>query len=174
MSGCRYDDVSVSTDRLNHFFNIAREYDLSICQPSVISDDDKVSHAITRPVKNVKLRFTNFVEVMMPLFKTATLLALCNDFRFSESGWGLDVSWSHRLNHPKNKMGIIDEIPALHTRPVGSDYSRFSTHPETELDNILQKYNISFSKINYLFIFEDHFPPCRWLKNFIYLHSKKT
>ena len=168
------DDISISTDSLNKFFKIAREYDLSICQPSVISSGHAVSHAITSPVKNVKLRFTNFVEVMMPLFKTATLLSLCDDFSLSESGWGLDASWSHRLNNPKNKIAIIDEISARHTRPVGSDYSRFRIAPQTEFDNILHKYDIRFKNKNYSFIFKDNSLKSRWLKNLIYRYRAKT
>ena len=168
------DDISIATDCLNRLFSIAREYDLSICQPSVAAVDDQVSHAITKPVKNVKLRFTNFVEVMMPLFKTETLLSLYDDFSISESGWGLDASWSHRLNDPKNKMGIIDEITALHTRSVGSDYSRFCVHPQTELDNILNKYNIHFSIKNHSFLFQKDVLKIRWLKNLIYRYLEIT
>jgi hypothetical protein len=146
------DDVSISTDSLNNVFNIAKKYDLYICQPSVISTDGKVSHKITRPRKCIKLRFTNFVEAMMPLFEVKTLLFLYDDFSFSESGWGLDVSWSHRLNYPTNKIGIIDEVSALHTRPVGSDYLRFKINPGTELENILQQYGIRFIIKNYSFV----------------------
>ncbi|HON58959.1 MAG TPA: DUF707 domain-containing protein [Smithella sp.] len=168
------DDISISTDRLNKLFKIAKEYDLSICQPSVMSANHEVSHLITSPVKNVKLRFTNFVEIMMPLFRTTTLLSLCDDFSLSESGWGLDASWSHRLNDPKNKIAIIDEISALHTRPVGSDYSRFRVHPQTELDYFLHKYNIRFYTQNYSFIFKDNLLKSRWIKNLIYLCRGKT
>jgi hypothetical protein len=168
------DDISISTDCLNRLFSLAGQYDLSICQPSVAAVDDQVSHAITRPVKNVKLRFTNFVEVMMPLFKTKTLLALCDDFSFSESGWGLDASWSYRLNDPENKIAVIDEITALHTRPVGVDYSRFRVHPQTELDYFLNKYNIRFSMKNHSFLFQKDVLKIRWLKSLIGCYSKKS
>jgi hypothetical protein len=143
------DDISISTDNLNNIFTIAKEYNFCICQPSVISTDGKVSHDITRPRKGLKLRFTDFVEVMMPLFDIKTLLSLYDDFSLSESGWGLDASWSHRLNYPINKIGIIDKISALHTKPAGSDYSRFKINPEDELHNILQKYGIPFTMESY-------------------------
>jgi len=143
------DDISISADNLNNIFNIAKEYNLCICQPSVISSDGNVSHDITRPRKGLKLRFTNFVEIMMPLFDIKSLLFLYDDFNLSESSWGLDVSWSHRLNYPKDKIAIIDEISALHTKPVGFDYFRFKISPNYDLNNILQKYSIHFTMENY-------------------------
>ncbi len=168
------DDISISTDCVNKLFHVAKEHDLWICQPSVISVDNNVSHAITSPVKNVKLRFTNFVEVMMPLFKTSTLLSLYDDFSISESGWGLDASWSHRLNDPKDRIGVIDEITALHTRPVGSDYSRFRVHPQIELNHILHKYNIAFCKKNYSFLFQNNVLKTGWFRNLFHLYWEKT
>jgi len=143
------DDISISADKLNRMFNIAKTYKLHICQPAVMSSDGNVSHKITKPRKGFKLRYTNFVEVMMPLFDIKSLMLLYDDFNLSESGWGLDASWSYRLNHPENKMGIIDEITALHARPVGSDYSRFKINPEDELNMMLKKYGIKFSRKTY-------------------------
>ncbi len=142
------DDISISVDNLNKLFNIVRKYDLLICQPAVVSAHGKVSHAITKPVEGCKLRYTNFVEVMMPLFDVKTLLFLCDDFNLSQSGWGVDATWSHRLNNPKDKIAVVDEILAVHTKPVGNDYSRFRIKPRDELNNLLGKYNISF-KIKY-------------------------
>ncbi len=136
------DDISISTDDLNSLFTIAKDHRLLICQPAVLASDGHVSHEITRPGKGLKLRFTNFVEVMMPLFDVQSLLFLQDDFDLSESGWGLDASWSHRLNYPKDKIAVIDAVVARHTKPVGSDYSRFKIKPMDELTAILQKYGV--------------------------------
>lgn len=143
------DDISISTNNLNNIFKIAKEYNLYICQPAVKASDGKVEHKITRPRKGLKLRFTNFVEIMMPLFDIKSLLFLYDDFSLSKSGWGLDASWSHRLNYPTDKIAIIDEISTLHTKPVGSDYSRFKINPNDDLNNVLQKYGIHFTMENY-------------------------
>lgn len=167
------DDISISADNLHNMFNIAEEYNLYICQPSVISSDGNVSHKITRPRKGYKLRFTNFVEVMMPLFDVETLLSLYDDFDLSESSWGLDALWPHRLNYPANRLAIIDEISALHTRPGGSDYSRFKIKPKTELKNILRKYDISLKTKNYLFVLKDNSTKIPWFNKFSCLCSKK-
>lgn len=143
------DDISLLTDDINNLFVAAKDHHLLICQPAVLSCDGVVSHEITRPRKGLKLRFTNFVEVMMPLFERQSLLRLCDDFDLSQSGWGLDVSWSHRLNDPQDKLAVIDAIVARHTKPVGSDYSRFSISPSAELNDMMNKYGIGFLPVNY-------------------------
>lgn len=143
------DDISLGTDDVNRLFAEAKNHGLLICQPAVAPHDGIVSHEITRSRKGLKLRFTNFVEVMMPLFETQTLLRLCDDFDLSQSGWGLDLSWSHRLNDPQDKMGVLDAIIAVHTRPVGSDYSRFKISPSVELTHVLHRYGIHFIPANY-------------------------
>jgi hypothetical protein len=161
------DDISISSDNLNKLFYTARQYNLQICQPAVISPLGKVAHKITRPIEGYKLRFTNFVEVMMPLFDVKTLLFVCDDFDLSKSAWGLDASWSHRLSYPKNKIAIIDEITAVHTKPLGTDYSRFKVNPRTELNNMLRKYNIDFKMKNYSFISQDGSHKIPWFKRIL-------
>lgn len=143
------DDISLSTDDINSLFAVAKDHHLLICQPAVAASDGVVSHEITRPRKGLKLRFTNFVEVMMPLFEVKSLLRLCDDFDLSQSAWGLDVSWSHRLNDPQDKLAVIDSIIARHMKPVGSDYSRFKISPAVELADIMKKYGIGFLPVNY-------------------------
>jgi len=143
------DDVFLSTDDVNNLFSVAKTHELLICQPSVEAADGVVSHEITSPRKGLQLRFTNFVEVMMPLFETQTLLRLCDDFDLSQSGWGLDMSWSRRLDDPQDKMAVIDMIVAHHTKPIGRDYSRFEISPPVELTRILEKYKIHFIPDNY-------------------------
>jgi len=165
------DDISISADDLNRLFETARTYSLQICQPALISLHSDVSHAITKPRVGNTLRFTNFVEVMMPLFDVKTLLSLRNDFDLSQSGWGLDATWSHRLNSPKDKIAIIDDITAVHTKPVGRDYSRFRIKPETELKNLLEKYNIAFVMKNYSSLLNNGSHKIPWYRNFFRLSS---
>jgi len=165
------DDISISADDLNRLFETARTYSLQICQPALISLHSDVSHAITKPRVGNTLRFTNFVEVMMPLFDVKTLLSLRNDFDLSQSGWGLDATWSHRLNSPKDKIAIIDDITAVHTKPVGRDYSRFRIKPETELKHLLEKYNIAFVMKNYSSLLNNGSHKIPWYRNFFRLSS---
>ena len=39
-------------------------------------------------------------------------------FDENKTGWSLDAVWNVLLNHPKNEIAIIDDVIAIHTRPV--------------------------------------------------------
>lgn len=142
------DDIYIDTNDINRLFEYADKYNLYICQASLLDYGKKISHGITKNNKKRKIRFTSFVEVMAPLFSYDTLLKLYDDFIFSESGWGLDISWVVRLNNPIYKIAIIDDIQMIHTSEVGVNYSRFKKHPEDDLLYFLKKYNITREKMN--------------------------
>ena len=71
------DDVRISTNEINRLFEFAKEWNLSVCQPSM---DGYVSHEITKPIKNSILRYTNFVEVLAPMFDLNSLLKVYKIF----------------------------------------------------------------------------------------------
>ena len=73
------------------------------------------------------IRYSTFVEIMCPLFKTEFLKIAFKFFNKDgiESGFGLDKVWAHVLNY-KN-IAIIDYISVVHTRPVG----KFNTGKKT-------------------------------------------
>jgi hypothetical protein len=145
------DDVSISTEDINRLFKLAHNYDLNLCQPSMIG---YVSHEITKPIPNNLLRYTSFVEILAPLFNLESLLKLYNTFDLNTSGWGYDWLWPHLLGNPKDKIAIIDDIIMEHTRPLGKNYSkeRFPIPPNLEMEKLLQYYNIHPAFINYSFI----------------------
>jgi len=140
------DDVKISTEEINRLFGFAKEWNLSICQPSM---DGYVSHEITKPVKDSLLRYTNFVEVLAPMFDLDSLLSIYETFDENYSSWGFDYLWAHLLNYPKDKLAIIDDIIMTHTKPVGQDYSHFPRQPWDEMAELLYKYNIIKQEINY-------------------------
>lgn len=53
------------------------------------------------------------------------------------------------VEFPKDKIAIIDDITAVHTKPVGRDYSRFRIKPETELKHLLENTISLFVMKNY-------------------------
>jgi len=71
------DDVLIYPDQINKLFNVADYYKLYLCQPFMVG---VVSHSITKHVDNYILRYTNFVEVLAPLFNKQTCC-------FSSSIW---------------------------------------------------------------------------------------
>jgi hypothetical protein len=139
-------DVLISTKEINKLFEIASQYQLSICQPSM---NGHVSHEITKPVLNSLLRYTNFVEVLAPLFSLNTLLTVYETFNLNYSSWGYDYLWPHLLDYPQDKIAIIDDIIMTHTCPVGQNYSRFPKLPWDEMTELLFSYNITKQEINY-------------------------
>ena len=117
-------------------FEIAEQYDLYLAQPAM---KGYVSHQITLPQPGNLLRYTNFVEVLAPLMNLETLM-LCKDtFDENYSGWGYDFLWPYLLNYPKDKIAIIDSIIMTHTKPVGTNYSRFPVHPSVESQEMLNR-----------------------------------
>jgi hypothetical protein len=139
-------DVLISTEDINRLFEMATQYQLSVCQPAM---EGYVSHEITKPVPNSILRYTNFVEVLAPLFDLESLLKIYKTFDLNYSSWGYDYLWSPLLDYPKDKIAIIDDIIMTHTKPVGQSYSRFPVSPWEEMNGLLYSYNIKKEEINY-------------------------
>lgn len=145
------DDLLSNGKDINNLFEICRNNNLWLCQPSL---DGHVSYEIEKKVPNSLLRFTNFVEIICPMMSLETLLKLVFYFNINESGWGLDYLWPKILGYPKNKISIIDLVTVTHTKPIGGNYkNRFKKDPMQELNEVFAKYDLNFnqqiySKIN--------------------------
>jgi hypothetical protein len=111
------DDIFLKTKNINNFFKIFNDNQLMLAQPSLIG---YFSHAITLHRFEYFLRYTNFVEIMMPCFSAAALTKCINSFDETSIGHGLDFLWPKILKYPNEKIAIIDKIIAIHSREVGS------------------------------------------------------
>jgi len=141
------DDLDIDSKSINKLFDLHKKYNLSLSQPSA---SGYTSHKITNKKNDSILRFTNFVEIMCPMMSKDCLISLVDTFDYSESGWGLDLLWPKMLNHPKDKIAIIDEVEIVHTKPVGGNYKgRFSKSPQEELFFLMKKYNLNFNFTEY-------------------------
>ena len=113
------DDLLAHTSTWNSLFEVCRRHDLSLAQPALTSDSYK-THWITAQDKEFFLRFTNFVEVMCPIFsRTALQVCLGTMGHDNKYGWGQDFIWPHLLGPSYTKIAVIDAYPIKHTRPVG-------------------------------------------------------
>ena len=130
-------DVSISTADINALFRLADQFTLLLCQPAMTG---YVSHVITEPQAGSLLRYTNFVEVLAPLMQVDALMKLKRGFRINHSGWGYDYLWPYRLGYPADRIAIVDKIVMRHTKPVGTDYSRFPRHPLEDARRILRRH----------------------------------
>ncbi|MCA6438296.1 MAG: hypothetical protein IM598_06745 [Chitinophagaceae bacterium] len=136
-------DVSIATDHINKLFKTAEEYNLMLSQPAMTG---YISHRVTQPQPGSFLRYTNFVEVLAPLMHINTLLKLTDTFLINYSGWGYDYLWPLILGYPENKIAIIDAIIMCHTKPIGTDYSRFPKHPKKEMKEIIKQHKKDIQK----------------------------
>jgi hypothetical protein len=106
------DDIIMNTDQINELFNTSEKYDLWICQPAFLPES-KYSHKITLQ-QNDLLRYTNFIELGVPLFSLEALKKFMKYYDNSLIGWGIDYLyiWANG-NNVKNKYAIIDSIPCI-------------------------------------------------------------
>lgn len=106
------DDVDAVTRVWNAMFNLCEWFDLDLAQPAITG---YVNVPITMPVAGSVLRYTDWVEVMCPVFSRRAL-AICGDtFRESVSGWSLGRVWGSRLPHPDYRIAIVDALTVAHT-----------------------------------------------------------
>jgi hypothetical protein len=109
------DDLLAGRENWNALFRICRRHRLDLAQPAI---EGPVSHDITRPVEGCLLRYTNFVEIMSPIFSRRALADLKSSFGKSVSGWGLDLLWTSLLEGKRRRMAIIDAVRVTHTRAL--------------------------------------------------------
>ena len=137
------DDIETSWSSINRMFEISRRQGLHLAQPA-LAQGSYYSHQITMRNNFFKLRFTNFVEVMTPLFSRYAMDVCAPTFAMSQSGWGLDYIWPHQLGSQTTRVAIIDETPVLHGRPVGSSYDIKAANAEMLL--VLADYGAGVDK----------------------------
>lgn len=109
------DDVASSAADVNRFFEIALEYGLDLCQPTLSWDSD-YSHLITVHNSNFLLRYTNFVEIMLPLLSRELMKRSLPRMEHTLSGFGLDMVWPTWTSNPRRCVAIVDAVQMRHAR----------------------------------------------------------
>jgi Protein of unknown function (DUF707) len=152
------DDLLVDTAGINRVFDLFAGFDLALAQPA-LSHDSYCSHPILLRDPTYIIRYTNFVEVMGPVFSREALAVLHPTFSQSRTGWGLDYLWPSLLSERGmgGKIGVIDAVSMTHTRPVGggdiyqgqvdsgtADLARLrELYPDARIDSRSQRDNLS-------------------------------
>ena len=117
------DDIEIRFEDVDRLFDVFCHFDLALAQPS-LSHRSYCSWPITLCCPSFRLRFTNFVEIMAPLFSAFALARCLDTFHRSTSGWGLDLTWPALLGHPRDRIAIIDEVVVTHTKPIDPQNGR--------------------------------------------------
>ena len=133
------DDIVISTEDVNRLFSMMREYKLKIAQPSLVMSYYTYKHTVFNPF--YILRYTNFVEMMMPCFSRDALKAVLPTFEQKIRWCGIEMHWPVLVGSNHKDMAIVDAVSAKHTRPVQS-WNSFS---QLQQENYLKKHNLSWS-----------------------------
>ena len=139
------DDISCRARDIEGLFSAMRRHDLLVGQPS-LSARSHFSFSITLRNPLTRIRWTNFVETMVPCFHR-DLLSRCLPLLAPYlSGWGLDWVWTKEAGLGSARVAIIDEVSVTHTRAVGGPNYRFlrerGVSPLDELAHALRTHGI--------------------------------
>lgn len=112
------DDIIIDSDNINKMFVYSNTYKLDICGPS-FSNKGIISHGVNLNKKNVKLSYTNFIEVNTPLFSKNAIEKLMIYLDKSLIGWGIDYLyiWSNGINKKKS-YAIIHDVVCINPLPI--------------------------------------------------------
>lgn len=112
------DDIQMDAATINALFDAMRRYDLKIAQPALRMSYFTWQHTLYD--RYSKLRYTNFVEMMVPCFSREALQKVLFTFNENETGWGTETHWPLLIDATSCDMAIIDEVSVVHTRPIQS------------------------------------------------------
>jgi len=143
------DDLYMTSDQIDHLFQLADLYSLELCQPSLVG---YYSLPITLHVPETILRFTNYVEIMSPCFSQQAFQKCFHTFDHNKSCWGIDMLWNHVLGNPEDKIAIVDDVVATHTRPCfkGDNYTNNNVeNPINDVRAIVKEFSLSWDKVVY-------------------------
>lgn len=133
------DDIVISTEDVNRLFSMMREYQLKIAQPSLVMSYYTYKHTAFHPF--YILRYTNFVEMMMPCFSRDALKAVLPTFEQKIRWCGIEMHWPVLVGSNHKDIAIVDAVSAKHTRPVQS----WNSLSQLQQENYLKKHNLSWS-----------------------------
>jgi hypothetical protein len=140
------DDLLCDGEDINKMFHLSNKYTLDLAQPSLkAGPGSHPNHPLTVQKSNSVVRFENFVEIMCPVFSRRALQICIDSMKDVESGYGLDHLWPSFLGRPATRMGIIDAVGLVHTRPIGASYDVRSAIAEQA--SLWQSYGFTYAKI---------------------------
>jgi hypothetical protein len=112
------DDLVVTTEGWNRAFALMKQYDLHAAQLALHpSSYYTINMTLQRP--GTRLRYTNYVELMVPVARVEVFKHASQYFDDPQSSWGIDHVIGAFLKDKPNAMAMLDAAPALHTRAHG-------------------------------------------------------
>lgn len=133
------DNIVISTEDVNRLFAMMRKYQLKIAQPSLVMSYYTYKHTAFHPF--YILRYTNFVEMMMPCFSRNALKNVLPTFEARVRWSGVEIHWPVLVETNHKDIAIFDAVSAKHTRIVQS----WNATSQMQLDEYLKKHNLTWS-----------------------------
>lgn len=112
------DDILMDSCDINTLFGMMRLYKLQIAQPALVNSYYLWDHTLKDSY--CELRYTNFVEMMIPCFSRTALKKVLFTFNENKTGWGTETHWPLLIHAGHRDMAIIDAVSVIHTRPIQS------------------------------------------------------
>lgn len=137
------DDIMTTSTNINKMFNIFIEQGFDLAQPA-LTQNSYFSHKVTIEQPDYLWRYSEFVEIMVPILSKNALKQLWQTFDICPSGWGLDLLWPKLLGYPRKKIAVIDDTAVQHTRPVGTGSLYNDLTPLDELHDLERKYDVDW------------------------------
>ena len=143
------DVIPSNSNTINILFQLAKKYGFEICQPA-LTHNSYFAWLITLHSPAFHVRFTNFVECMVPVFSLNSLKIMREELSMAVSGYGLDVVFSELFDLTKNPLGIIDDATFCHTKPIDPNGGSFYLYlkdngvdPLLELNQFMSRFKLS-------------------------------
>ncbi len=142
-----FDDDIIATRRdIERLFEIGRRHRLDLFQPA-LSWDSYFSYAATLVNGAYRLRFSNAIEMMCPVFSAAQLKRAMPLFELGYET-GIDLLWTRLGDDPWFRYAIVDDVVVKHTRPVGTTSRRQGFLPGERYDGqvrtVLDRFGATF------------------------------
>ena len=123
------DDISASAAQIEALISAGVRHELDLFQPS-LDNMSYYSHLITLHHPSFVVRYTNFVEIMVPVLSRRLLVEALPTMRDTKSGFGLDFLWPQMARALDERpavprVAIVDAVRVRHTRPVGGSLHAF-------------------------------------------------
>ena len=131
------DDIKMDAITINALFDTMRQYELKIAQPALSMSYSTWAHTLKD--RYYQLRYTSFVEMMVPCFSKEALKTVLFTFNENETGWWTETHWPQLIQASPKDMAIIDGVSVVHTRPIQSGQNIHLC----ELATYLQKYKLT-------------------------------
>ncbi len=112
------DDFKMAAHDINRVFDIMREYDLQIAQPS-FSYQSRALYFPEFHNPRFKIRFSNFVEAITVCLSANIWRQILPLYQDNPIGWFIDNFWARLADDPARQVAFIDEVQITHTRPFG-------------------------------------------------------